>query len=361
MEINKDFLTNFIGSKVTNYEISKIYTNGLLSEIYLINVEIKNKKNNLKLLLKLKSDKKNYNNLSYNELKFYKSSLSNQLIKELPKIYYLSDLNDTIIMQFLGKKYNQYNLLDSKLNYNYIKKCLQAIGSINGKYFGNVELLNYNWLCKNQKYEYYNPQYIIALNQCNKDRWENYYIMYLKDIKWYNKYNKVKIGINKDELGNLWGENAQEILNKIKEKLKNKPFTLLHGDFHNENIFFRNENNIFKIIDWQFVHLGPPGEDLYQFLPGCINTNILKNDQTIITLLKNYYKSFESNIPEKINIKYSFKDLLEDWKCSLIIWWFCLPKYSLIPKNVLLEKHISNILSFIFLDEIDLPKFITNI
>ena len=73
-------------------------------------------------------------------------------------------------MKALSNKYYQYNLLDTKkLDYNYIKKCLQAIGKINGKYFENSELLNYNWLNKNQKYKYYNPLYIVALNQCNKE------------------------------------------------------------------------------------------------------------------------------------------------------------------------------------------------
>ena len=118
------------------------------------------------------------------------------------------------------------------------------------------------------------------------------------------------------------------VLRQCVAVLGSRPPTLLHGDLHPGNFWFSKRERDqppagaplqVLVCDWQFVLAGPPGVDIATysaFVPREDHPKILSE------LLPRYYERFLESAPAGTEGRYSFEELVEDWKCQLLIWWF---------------------------------------
>ena len=64
----------------------------------------------------------------------------------------------------------------------------------------------------------------------------------------------------------LCGPSSDRILDRIYDVLSSRPKTLLHGDMRADNIFRSDHRRLRRapltFIDWQLIHVGPPGPEL---------------------------------------------------------------------------------------------------
>ena len=112
------------------------------------------------------------------------------------------------------------------------------------------------------------------------------------------------------EIGELLGEHKGWIARHLFTK---KPKTLLHGDYHLENLMFGATGyGEFFVVDWQFVKRGRGLWDVAYFL----SQNLVPEDrQTIeMNLLHDYLR-----ILDDYGVKnYSFDDVMYDYRISLL-------------------------------------------
>ena len=74
-------------------------------------------------------------------------------------------------------------------------------------------------------------------------------VVYLQALPKYLTANKDQLSYREKQLLEWLKVNAVELMNK----LSNRPYTLLHGDFRLDNIFFDDENDDVVLMDWHSV------------------------------------------------------------------------------------------------------------
>jgi hypothetical protein len=75
--------------------------------------------------------------------------------------------------------------------------------------------------------------------------------------------------------------------------------------------------------DWQLAHVGPGGVDLSQFIPVMVAVD--DQDKILSEMLPAYYDAFLEHAPPGAAVKYTYENLVEDWKCQSILWWLFYP------------------------------------
>jgi len=75
---------------------------------------------------------------------------------------------------------------------------------------------------------------------------------------------------------------------------------LIHGDFHNQNLLFDEENNLKGILDFENAHLGHPTEDIMHFISlACCNTGYQgKNLEKASFFLQQYLSNKQISVQE---------------------------------------------------------------
>jgi hypothetical protein len=112
------------------------------------------------------------------------------------------------------------------------------------------------------------------------------------------------------EIGELLGEHRGQIIRHLFTK---KPETLIHADYHLENMMFgATEEEKFFVVDWQFVKCGRGIWDVAYFL----SQNLAPKDRQAVEmgLLYDYLR-----ILDDYGVRnYSFDDAMYDYRLSLI-------------------------------------------
>lgn len=98
-----------------------------------------------------------------------------------------------------------------------------------------------------------------------------------------------------------WDDNLVSLMNSSLRKIrwadcqtriKNTPFTLVHGDFHPGNLMYRPSDDSIILLDWEYCGLGSGPQDLAQFMISHVNRETRKEIET--ELLVKYYDCLTS-------------------------------------------------------------------
>jgi hypothetical protein len=111
------------------------------------------------------------------------------------------------------------------------------------------------------------------------------------------------------ELGERFGPRVVALVDKLAES----PWTLVHGDYRLDNLFFTADNDL-SVVDWQIISRGPGAFDLAYFMTGSVSPadrRAWEKDS-----LHQYYAALQSSGVEN----YSFDQLFEDYRRSVL---FC--------------------------------------
>ncbi len=119
----------------------------------------------------------------------------------------------------------------------------------------------------------------------------------------------------------LCGSSCELILDRIYDVLSSRPKTLLHGDMRADNIFHSNPSSTIEqgspltFIDWQLLHVGPPGPELTEAWSGSIDPHIRRNELALLTDYRNTLVQLNPSAET-----YSFDMLLEDYSLGYCFW-----------------------------------------
>ena len=110
-------------------------------------------------------------------------------------------------------------------------------------------------------------------------------------------------------VGKLLGEHRESIVRKLFDR---PPLTLIHGDFHLDNLLFGELPESIFIVDWQFIKLGHGVWDVAYFL----SQNLSPADRRAIEmdLLAMYVRV----LSDRGHTGYSLDDALGDYRLSLL-------------------------------------------
>jgi len=107
---------------------------------------------------------------------------------------------------------------------------------------------------------------------------------------------------------------SKEKLPKLLNFLANRPYTLVHGDFHSKQMFFpTDKGGQFSVIDWQFPFVAQGAWDFARLLNVCGSTPFRQAQEK--PLLADYLAGLRSHGIEN----YSMGQLEEDYQIGLII------------------------------------------
>ena len=100
---------------------------------------------------------------------------------------------------------------------------------------------------------------------------------------------------------------------RIGNQLADRPLTLIHGDYHLQNLFFGSPAGgpPLTVIDWQLVTKGPGPVDVAYFLAFCLDPERRRREE--MDLLKDYHDA----LVEKGVLGYGFEQCRYDYRLSM--------------------------------------------
>jgi hypothetical protein len=109
------------------------------------------------------------------------------------------------------------------------------------------------------------------------------------------------------DLGERFGPRVTAVLDKLAES----PWTLVHGDYRLDNLFFSPEGSL-SVVDWQIISRGTGAFDLAYFMTGSVAPADRRAWE--MDLLHEYHRSLQT-----AGIKdYTFEQLYEDYRRSVL-------------------------------------------
>jgi thiamine kinase-like enzyme len=109
------------------------------------------------------------------------------------------------------------------------------------------------------------------------------------------------------ELGERFAPKVVATLDKLAES----PWTLVHGDYRLDNLFFGPDGSL-AVVDWQIISRGPAAFDLAYFMTGSVRPEDRKAWE--MDLLRGYHESLM-----KAGVRdYSFERLFEDYRRGVL-------------------------------------------
>ncbi|MCZ6503947.1 MAG: phosphotransferase, partial [Gammaproteobacteria bacterium] len=133
-------------------------------------------------------------------------------------------------------------------------------------------------------------------------------VFYLQALPKYLTANKDQLSYREKQLLEWLKVNAVELMNK----LSNRPYTLLHGDFRLDNIFFDDENDDVVLMDWQSPGCGPAGLDLSYFLSASMAADV--TDQEMDQLIEYYRCQLAEN-----GVEISNEQMRWDYEAGMLV------------------------------------------
>ncbi len=170
---------------------------------------------------------------------------------------------------------------------------VRNIASIHAFWWDSPELDNYPWL---------------RYGTVPRNEW----LMYFRERMWSDFLRKLNEPLP-DEVMKM-GEALYEYLGAITEHIfMTKPITLIHSDYHLENILFgKQKGRDFFIIDWQLAGKGRGTWDIAYFISQSLKTEDRRNIEK--RLLREYLEILHGNGVAD----YTIDDVLYDYRISLL-------------------------------------------
>lgn len=91
-----------------------------------------------------------------------------------------------------------------------------------------------------------------------------------------------------------------------------KPFTLLHGDFHRNNIAFKDDDGEVLLFDWQLTEYGVPAQDLANFMFTSLSMETVRDHMAL--LLDEYWQQLQAQ-----GIRYGRRRLNRDLRLGVAL------------------------------------------
>ena len=120
----------------------------------------------------------------------------------------------------------------------------------------------------------------------------------------------------------LCGPSCDFIHDRIYDILSSRPKTLLHGDMRADNVFRSRrspgtavEQSHLTFIDWQLMHVGPPGPELTEAWISSLEPEVRRKD---LAMLREYRDALVSLNPSAES--YTYEMLVEDYSLSCCFW-----------------------------------------
>lgn len=173
----------------------------------------------------------------------------------------------------------------------------RSLAKLHSTWWESPKLENFDWLPDlNQVYDF------TQISDTFRSAWD----IFKKKVPHISKYIM--------DLGSQYANHAERVSSHL---FQSSPRTLIHFDFHLDNLFFaRNENTDLIVVDWQLITRGRGIVDLSLLL--CQNLSIDTRREYESNLLETYYKYLID-----YGVKnYSYQELLYDYKISLIFHMF---------------------------------------
>jgi len=111
------------------------------------------------------------------------------------------------------------------------------------------------------------------------------------------------------EMGESLGEQRGPIARRL---FAERPRTLIHSDYHLENLLLDKEANSFYVVDWQFVKRGRGMWDVAYFL----SQNLRPADRRAVEM--DLLRSYMGILGDRGTARYSLDDAKHDYKLSLL-------------------------------------------
>ncbi len=112
---------------------------------------------------------------------------------------------------------------------------------------------------------------------------------------------------------------------KAVAEMRNRPTTLVHGDFHAKNLFYMSKTKQVSAVDFSEIGVGDPISDLTQYVLSDISTSTRrKHEQSILKAYWNRLTTVDSKLGGgKGAISLSFQQFMELYKSGIDRWvWF---------------------------------------
>ena len=132
------------------------------------------------------------------------------------------------------------------------KRALSTMASLQARFWQSQTLTDLLWIIP--------FELLIKISQ----------VVYLQALPKYLAANKDQLSDRDRQLLDWLKLNAVELMNKM----SNRPYTLLHGDYRLDNLFFDDENDDVVLLDWQSPTRGPAGLDLSYFLSASMAADV---------------------------------------------------------------------------------------
>jgi hypothetical protein len=118
----------------------------------------------------------------------------------------------------------------------------------------------------------------------------------------------------------LCGPSSDLILDRIYDVLSSRPKTLLHGDMRADNVFRsdpppQGRRTALTFIDWQLMHVGPPGPELTGAWASSLEPDVRRND---LKMLRDYRVQLVELNPAAES--YTYEMLIEDYALAHCFW-----------------------------------------
>jgi Ecdysteroid kinase-like family len=132
------------------------------------------------------------------------------------------------------------------------KKVLRAMANLQARFWQNQVLEKFAWIIP--------FELIIKFSQ----------VVYLQTLPKYVAANGAQLSQRDRQLLDWLKLNGVALMTKLSQR----PYTLLHGDFRLDNLFFDDENDEIVLMDWQSPLLGPAALDFSYFLSAAIAADV---------------------------------------------------------------------------------------
>jgi hypothetical protein len=156
---------------------------------------------------------------------------------------------------------------DESVSVERVQRSLEHLASLHARYWNSAELEGLDWLAHPAK---------TAVDQVDAERFA---------IFWPRMVASAAYPLSKTQ--QRIGELLCAKMDGLYEQLHAGPFSLIHTDMHQENIFFDGREPVF--IDWQLVERANPAKDVAKLTASCLEPGTIQHEQP--ALLRAYQEA----------------------------------------------------------------------
>ncbi|MBW2243926.1 MAG: phosphotransferase [Deltaproteobacteria bacterium] len=330
-QIDADWLSEAVGARVSTFEM-EFLEGGVLSDAFrLHDIRYASDPSTgpISVIVKIASRYERRremaieNNAYLKELNFFRD-LASDVSLRTPAIYHAnSDGSEgaerfVLVMEDLRVHSRVFDQVDDNPDEPFMRKIAVEIAAMHAKYWESPEI-RLPWLSPGSH------RYVFTFDAAcrqSPDRLLEFIGLWRK---MYGRELFEEGGARESEAITrlLCGPESEIILDRISDRLSQRPHTLLHGDLRADNIFRSDpslglgvDDSALTYIDWQLLGVGPPGIDFAQAWIHSLPTAVRRKDTDVLRL---YHERLVSLNPTAN--AYSLDVLIEDYVLGLCLWW----------------------------------------